>query len=114
MKIEIRRYEGESRADLESRILDTFYTQHGPCCAGCDWWGSINSVIGECTRSAPVSGHQRWSMMSVFAPAYTPAAGHIVTPRQHFCGEFKDGFDWSTLPLVYLRRIGRKADGGAE
>ena len=33
-------------------------------------------------------------------------AGHILTLRDHHCGDFKDEFDWSSLPKHYLRRIG--------
>ena len=33
-------------------------------------------------------------------------AGHILTPRDHHCGDFEDEFDWSSLPTHYLRRIG--------
>ena len=110
-KIEIRRYTDETRDDRDRRIVDHFYTLHGPCCAGCDFWSMANVLVGECTRSAPVSGQQRWSMMRVHAPAYMPDAGHIITPREHRCGDFKDDFDWSSLPLIYLKRIGRQATG---
>ena len=34
------------------------------------------------------------------------SAGHIVTPRGHSCGEFRDDFDWSSLPPSYQRSIG--------
>jgi hypothetical protein len=33
-------------------------------------------------------------------------AGHVITPREHVCGEFRDEFDWSTLPLPYRKRVG--------
>jgi len=32
--------------------------------------------------------------------------GHVVTAHDHVCGDFKDEFDWSSLPLGYLKRIG--------
>jgi hypothetical protein len=35
-------------------IVDAFYKQHGPCCAGCDWWRWHNTLVGECMRTAPV------------------------------------------------------------
>lgn len=35
-------------------LLDKFYFAHGPSCAGCDWWRSLNSRVGECLKSAPV------------------------------------------------------------
>jgi hypothetical protein len=37
-----------------------------------------------------------------------PGAGHVMTNRMHRCGDFKDSFDWKTLPTEYLRRIGFK------
>jgi hypothetical protein len=33
-------------------------------------------------------------------------AGHVITPREHSCGEFRDNFAWSSLPQPYLLRIG--------
>jgi len=36
--------------DKTSEIIDRFYVDHGPCCAGCDWWRYANSVAGEYTR----------------------------------------------------------------
>jgi hypothetical protein len=36
-------------------------------------------------------------------------AGHVVTKRGHHCGEFKDDFDWTTLPLPYRKRVGAPA-----
>lgn len=90
--------------DQES--IDRFYFQHGPCCAGCDWWRSLNSIVGECTQSAPVSVAERWAMLGMCSVSLSAGAGHIVTPREHLCGKFKDDFDWSSLPLPYRLRIG--------
>jgi hypothetical protein len=88
-------------------VLDRFYWAHGPCCAGCDWWRSISAMSGECTRSAPVSGAERWAMLGIEHVSGIPlAAGHVLTLRDHVCGEFKDGFDWSTLSLPYRCRVG--------
>jgi hypothetical protein len=33
-------------------------------------------------------------------------AGHPLTYSTHKCGEFKDEFDWTTLPLPYRKSIG--------
>jgi hypothetical protein len=33
-------------------------------------------------------------------------AGHVVTPKDHHCGDFKDQFDWSSLTPAYRRQIG--------
>lgn len=87
-------------------ILDTYYFSHGPCCAGCDWWRHINSVAGECTRAAPVPSAERLSMLGITSFSHPPMAGHPLTPRSHRCGEFKDEFDWASLPLPYRKRIG--------
>lgn len=96
-------------ADQKSQeIVDTFYWKTGPCCAGCDHWAYINSACGECTRSAPVSGHDRVAMLGMRFSSVNPVAGHILTNRGHRCGEFKDSFDWRSLPVTYLRRIGFK------
>lgn len=89
-------------------LADTFYWRNGPCCAGCDWWANINSVCGNCTRYAPVSGHERTAMLGMKFNSAPPGAGHILTNREYRCGEFKDSFDWPTLPSEYLARIGYK------
>ena len=64
--------------------IDRFYFAHGKCCAGCDWWRHVNSVAGCCNRM-PVE---------------------VPTTREHVCGEFKDEFDWSSLPPHYRRMVG--------
>lgn len=91
-------------------MADRFYVTHGPCCAGCDWGHSASSLIGECRRSAPVSSEQRHRMVAQTWNTLTFGAddpGHLLTRRGHRCGEFKDDFDWSTLPANYLRKIGK-------
>lgn len=88
---------------------DRFYAEKGPCCAGCDWWHNASSVIGECTRSAPVPGEQRYAMVGIHGASLPLEAGHVMTLRQHHCGEFRDEFDWSSLSALYLKRIGRSA-----
>jgi hypothetical protein len=90
-------------------LADQFYTKNGPCCAGCDWWNHANSVTGECRRSAPVSGEQRIAMLGMRSTSLTPKAGHVMTMREHHCGDFKDEFNWESLPAAYLKRIGRVA-----
>jgi hypothetical protein len=72
------------------RVIDAFYAQHGPCCAGCDWWRHYNAVVGECIKAPPVSGSERVAMLGVQAPSVTPGAGHVMTRRDHHCGEFRD------------------------
>lgn len=93
------------------QAADSFYMKHGPCCAGCDWWNHSNAVIGECRKSAPVSAQERYAMVRMDRTSWRltlaeQEAGHILTNREHHCGDFKDSFDWVSLPPVYLRRIG--------
>jgi hypothetical protein len=76
-------------------LLDDFYLKNGPCCAGCDHWRWHNSKVGDCTKSAPVGGEERWSMIGYRSVSLHGDAGHIVTPHDHRCGEFVDTFDWS-------------------
>ena len=71
-------------------IIDAFAKKHGPCCAGCDWWRWYNSVVGDCTKSAPVGGHERMAMLGVTWSSLNPGAGHVMTHREHVCGEFSD------------------------
>ncbi len=63
-------------------------------------------MVGECMKSAPVSERERWAMVGIHIPSITTGAGHVMTPREHTCGEFRDTFDWSTLPPAYQRRVG--------
>lgn len=86
--------------------LDAFYFRNGPCCAGCDWWQSISSMTGECTRSAPVSSAERLAMIGITGTSLAPSVGHPYTLRDHTCGDFKDEFDWSSLSLGYRKRVG--------
>jgi len=86
--------------------VDTFYWSHGKCCAGCDWWRHHNSLTGDCTRSAPVSAKERWAMTGIENASIPLKAGHIITYRHHLCGDFRDEFNWSSLPLTYQRRVG--------
>jgi len=94
-------YEAEKQ-----EILDRLYHQSGPCCAGCDWWQHMNSMVGNCTRSAPVAGEERADMLAITFTTLRLPAGHVVTKRDHVCGEFKDTFNWESLPLAYQKRIG--------
>lgn len=82
--------------DIErtQRVVDAYYRKHGPCCAGCDHWRWFNSVVGECTRSAPVSGEERMAMLGMKNLSQLAEPGHIVTKRDHVCGEFIDTHDW--------------------
>ncbi len=96
--------------DAVREAVDRFYFAHGaPCCAGCDWWQYLNSVAGECRASAPVAAAERFAMIGISGCSLSADAGHVITPRDHSCGQFRDSFDWSALPLAYQRRIGATA-----
>lgn len=84
-----------------------FYAAHGPCCAGCDHWRYFNSVAGECVRTAPVPGHERADMLGMVSPSLRVPSGHIMTPREHICGEFSDEPDDS-------QQTGDQSDGCGE
>jgi hypothetical protein len=45
-------------------------------------------------------------MLNIEKCSMSLPVGHIVTSRDHICGDFKDGFDWTSLPLGYQKRIG--------
>jgi hypothetical protein len=100
--------------DQRQEFLDRFYFERGPCCAGCDWWRSLNSIAGECTRSAPVKPKERYAMLGIQGSSILPTAGHVLTKRDHFCGDFKDEFDWTSLPVPYRKRIGQLCSNGQE
>lgn len=80
--------------DKIQRGHDKYYKKNGPCCAGCDHWQWHNSVSGECTRTVPVAGLDRVSMIGMHDASVKLGAGHIMTPRSHVCGEFLDTYDW--------------------
>jgi hypothetical protein len=94
------------RAYNRQKAIDIFYMKNGPCCAGCDRWQHVNSTAGDCTKSAPVPAGERWALIGLKFNTWT-GAGHVVTPRHHKCGDFKDSFDWNSLPVNYLQSIGR-------
>jgi hypothetical protein len=92
----------------DQAAVDRFYWANGPCCAGCDWWNHHNAVVGECTKTAPMAGRERVEMLGFRSCSIRLGAGHAFTRREHYCGDFKDAFDWSALPLFYRKRIGVK------
>jgi hypothetical protein len=88
------------------QILDRYYFAHGKCCAGCDWWRHESGVVGECTKNAPVSAAERYAMLGIESTSMPLSSGHVLTKRDHVCGDFADTFDWSSLPLPYRVRVG--------
>jgi hypothetical protein len=77
------------------------------------WLVSYRSRRWSRERGADVE-RNRASLLNIEWSTMPPAAGHVMTPRDHLCGEFKDSFDWSSLPPHYLRQIGwpRAAEPG--
>lgn len=57
-------------------------------------------------KSAPVGGASRWDILGIQNCSLRLSVGHVVTARDHICGDFKDEFDWSSLPVPYRKRIG--------
>ncbi len=84
-------------------IIDHFYIENGDCCAGCDWWRHINSVIGECIKSSPVSGPERSSIFGLLSNPCLNESGHPLTRRDHYCGDFKDSYDWDDLTAKRIK-----------
>jgi len=72
-------------------FVDKFYIKHGkPCCAGCDWWRWHNSLIGDCTRHAPVSSQEALLFLEIENCSLATGASHIKTRRDYVCGDFVD------------------------
>lgn len=102
---------GQYQTTPTQEAVDRFYWSRGePCCAGCDWWHHLNSVVGECRSGAPVGEAERWTMLGTTGASLATGAGHVMTLRDHVCGHFNDTFDWSSLPPAYRRRIGVSAN----
>ncbi len=93
-------------ADEEQREIDRFFWGSGPCCAGCDWWQHLNTLTVLCTKSAPIAGPDRVTMIGMENVSMQIAGGHPFTAREHRCGEFTDEFDWLSLSITYRRSIG--------
>lgn len=95
-------------ANPTQEFLDRFYWQNGSCCAGCDWWHSISPKKGECHRAPIVSGNDRMLAMDITSCSLPFGSGHPITDLDHVCGEFKDEFDWSSLPPSYRSSVGAR------
>lgn len=98
----------ESDAYQEQIRADKFYMQNGECCSGCDHWRGIGGTIGECTNSKIISSKDRLVFLGLRNCTLDIGAGHAITRRDYVCGQFKDEFDWQSLPLSYLKKIGHK------
>lgn len=85
-----------TKPEKTQRYVDAYYKQHGPCCAGCDWWRFNNSVVGECTKSPPVSADEAARFIGMNSCSIKGSAGHVMTKRDHICGDFIDTYDWNS------------------
>ena len=92
----------------EQILIDKFYFKNGKCCAGCDRWRHDGSLVGECTNSKIIPARERASLLNFNSPNICVKAGHALTRRDYVCGQFKDDFNWESLPILYLKRIGYK------
>lgn len=101
----------DARNDAEfqakyQETCDRLYWLRGKCCAGCDHWISHGGLIGRCQAAGIMSGEDVLRSMGVSFSSYIPEPGFPYTRAEHACGLFRDDFDWSTLDVGYLRRIG--------
>lgn len=105
--------EREAFARRYQERCDRTYWTRGQCCAGCDHWRSDAGNTGECAAAGIVSGLDvlRSIVGEGFCSIPTPPPGLPYTDAGFHCGKFSDEFDWSTLDLDYLRRIGAFANG---
>jgi hypothetical protein len=92
--------------------VDKFYWNNGKCCAGCDYWRHHNSVVGECTKSNLMSSRDRIQSTGIINATINIGGGHALTTREMMCGNFKDDFDWSSLPILYQKQVGVKQTEG--
>lgn len=119
-EIERRRRESvKAREELDRKEFaeryqercDRMYWTQGQCCAGCDHWSSDGGRSGECAGAGIVSGADVMrSIGATFSSHFAPP-GFPFTRDDHYCGLFRDDFDWSTLDADYLTRIGAMKDG---
>ena len=63
-------------------------------------------MVGSCTKAKIVSGQERADALGIESCSLRIKSGHPITSRDYVCGQFKDEFDWSTLPLPYRKQVG--------
>lgn len=85
---------------------DSDYWTRGQCCAGCDFWNSEQGYSGECRAAGIVSGREVLASMGIISWSGPLKPGYPLTHGDHWCGQFRDEFDWSTLDRDYLGRVG--------
>lgn len=75
---------------MSQQHVDAFYAANGPCCAGCDFWRWVNSLIGECVRFPPNRSHDAAAGLGMTGCSLSRSTANL-TRRDHWCGEFRDG-----------------------
>ena len=79
---------GQKASHQES--IDAFYKKVGPCCAGCDHWRWINTVVGLCMKSKISPSAERTAMLNIQSSSLNIGSGHAMTERSHHCAFFED------------------------
>lgn len=74
-------------------VVDEYYLKSGPCCAGCDYWRWVTSLVGECVRFSPNQSHDAAAGLGM-DNCTLPRSTTNLTKRERLCGEFVDTFDW--------------------
>ena len=77
------------RIEVNRAFVEKFASKNGDCCAGCAWWRFVNSVSGECIKSAPMPEEDRIVALGIDSMSLKIGGGHAITRRDHFCGDFK-------------------------
>jgi len=91
---------------------DADYWRFGKRCSGCDYWVSEQGYLGQCQQAGKLSGLD--VLKSCGFEHYTgpiPAPDYPFTRAWGACVNFKDDFDWSSLPQEYLVEIGAVRNG---
>ena len=101
----------EEFAQWYQEKCDRDYWTGGQCCAGCDFWNSEKGYSGECRAAGIVSGREVLASVGIVSWSGPLKPGHPMTHGDHWCGQFRDEFDWSTLDRDYLSRVGAMDNG---
>ena len=76
--------------------LRIFADANPKSCAACEYWRYENSLAGQCIKSAPVPSADRVELLGFSSISVHYGAGHVFTPRDHYCGDFSSNDKEST------------------
>lgn len=107
----LRQMEREQFDRWYQEECDRAYWSQGQCCAGCDFWNSEKGWSGECRAAGLVPGEQVLASIGIVSWSGPLVPGYPLTTGDHWCGKFKDGFDWADLENEYLEKIGAMKSG---